>query len=275
MNKLPVLIGILSTLLISATAIAGNSIEDKHLFEIGAFSQEADIVLTSTISPLPPTDIDLVDELGMDDSSTAVNAMYRWRFAERWSLSFRYQQLELEGKGITAKDFNYDGKAFVSGRLVETEFNMKTYLVDVAYSLVRNDKWDVMVGAGIHSFDFESSISGVAFINDGNNNIVEKFTKASADVLAPLPNLRLGAIYMINPRWEVSSSVGWLSLEIDQIDGEYTYFDIATEYRFAQKFGIGASYQLANIDVTSTKGNSVDKVDLEFTGPSIYFTYGF
>jgi hypothetical protein len=165
--------------------------------------------------------------------------------------------------------------AFVAGRLVQTEFNMKTYLVDVAYSLVRNDKWDVMVGAGIHSFDFESSISGVAFINDGNNNIVEKFTKASADVLAPLPNLRLGAIYMINPRWEVSSSVGWLSLEIDQIDGEYTYFDIATEYRFAQKFGIGASYQLANIDVTSAKGNSVDKVDLEFTGPSIYFTYGF
>jgi hypothetical protein len=132
-----------------------------------------------------------------------------------------------------------------------------------------------MLGAGIHSFDIESSISGLAFVNDGNNNIIEQFSKASADVLAPLPNLRFGAIYMINPRWEVNTSVGWLSLEIDEIDGSYTYFDLGTQYRFTEKFGIGASYQFANIDVTSTKGSSVDKLDLEFKGPSIFITYGF
>jgi hypothetical protein len=275
MNKLPLLIGILSTMLISATAIAGNSIEDKHLFEIGIFSQEADIVMTSTKNPLPPTDIDLIDELGMDDTTTAIEARYRWRFAERWSLSFKYQQLELDGTGFATENFNFDGKVFEAGVLVDTEFNMKTYLVDVGYSIVRNDKWDVIVGAGIHAFDFDSTISGVAFFNDGNNNPVEQFARASADVLAPLPNLRFGAVYMIKPKWEVNMSVGWLSLEIDQIDGEYTYFDIGTEYRISDKFGIGASYQLANIDVTSTKGNTIDKIDLEFKGPSIYFTYGF
>jgi long-subunit fatty acid transport protein len=275
MNKLPLLIGILSTMLISATAIAGNSIEDKHLFEIGVFSQNADITMTSTVAPQPPTEIDLIDELGMDDSSTAINAMYRWRFAEKWSLSFRYQQLELDGKGFAAKSFNFNGRVFTVGAFVETEFDMQTYLVDVGYSLVRNDKWDVVIGAGLHAFDFDTTISGLAFVNDGSGNIIEQFSRASADVLAPLPNLRLGAIYMINPRWEVNASVGWLSLEIDQIDGEYTYLDIGTEYRFTDKFGIGASYQLANIDVTSTKGNSVDKIDLEFTGPSIFFTYGF
>ena len=275
MNKLPVLIGILSTMLMSATAIAGNSIEDKHLFEIGAFSQDADIVMTSTDSPLPPTEIDLIDELGMDDSSTAINAMYRWRFAQKWSLSFRYQQLELDGKGAAAKSFNFNGKVFTAGAFVETEFDMKTYLVDVGYSIVRTDKWDVLVGAGLHAFDFDTSISGLAFVNEGGGNIVEQFARAKADVLAPLPNLRLGAIYMINPRWEVNASAGWLSLEIDKIDGEYTYLDIGTDYRFTEKFGIGASYQFAKIDVTSTDGNSVDKLDLEFTGPSIYFTYGF
>ena len=80
---------------------------------------------------------------------------------------------------------------------------------------------------------------------------------------------------MINPKWEVNASVGWLSLEIDEIDGDYTYLDLGTEYRFTEKFGIGASYQFANIEVTSTSGSSVDKIDLEFTGPSLYISYGF
>ena len=275
MNKLTALICVASIMLISATAMAGNSIEDKHLFQLGVFSQDADLKMTSTIDPFPPIEIDLIDELGMDDSSTAVNALYRWRFAQRWSLSFRYQQLELDGTGAASKNFNYDGKAFLAGAFVETEYNMKTYLIDVAYSLVRNDKWEVLAGAGIHAFDIDSSISGLAFVNDENDNIVEQFTRASADVLAPLPNLRLGAIYMINPKWEVNASVGWLSLEIDEIDGDYTYLDLGTEYRFTEKFGIGASYQFANIEVTSTSGSSVDKIDLEFTGPSLYISYGF
>ena len=275
MNKLPLLIGVLSSMLTSATAIAGNSIEDKHLFELGVFSQDADVTTVSTIEPFPPIEIDLINDLGMDDSSVSVNAMYRWRFAEKWSLSFRYQQLELDGEGSASKRFNFDGKAFLAGVIVKSDFSMKTYLVDVAYSLVRNDKWEVKVGAGIHSFDIETSISGLAFLTDGDDNIVQANTRASADVLAPLPNLRFGAVHMINPKWEVNASVGWLSLEIDNIDGKYTYFDIGTEYRFTDRFGIGASYQLANIDVTSVDGDVVDKIDLEFTGPSIYFTYGF
>jgi hypothetical protein len=275
MNKLPILIGILSTMLTSAAAMAGNSIEDKHLFELGVISQDTDITSASTKAPLPPTEVDFIKDLGMDDSSVSINALYRWRFTEKWALSVRYQRLELDGKGFANERFNYDGAAFLAGAFVETDFSMKTYLADVSYSLVRNDKWEVMVGGGIHAFDIESTISGVAFISDGNDNIIEQHTKASADVLAPLPNLRLGAVYMINPRWAVSSSVGWLSLEIDDIDGKYTYFDIGTEYRFSDRFGIGASYQIAKIDVTSTDGDTVDKLDLEFTGPSIFFTYGF
>jgi hypothetical protein len=276
MNKLLTLGCIASITLLSNTASAGNSVQDKHYFKVGAFSQTADIQIKSTNEGFPPIEIDLVDDLGMDDSSVAINAMYRWRFTNRWSLSFTYQLLDLDGNGAASKDFNFEGTDYTAGVLINSEYKMKTYLADIGYSIIRNEKWELIVGAGLHSFDIETSISGLAIITDGNSNLVEETTRASTDVLAPLPNLRIGLVHLFTPKWEVGASGGWLSLEIDNIDGQYTYLDLNTEYRFTDRFGIGASYQFAEIDITSTKdANNVDKLNLQFEGPSLYFTYGF
>jgi hypothetical protein len=81
--------------------------------------------------------------------------------------------------------------------------------------------------------------------------------------------------YIISPKWEVSSSVGWLSLNIDDLDGSYLYFDLSTEYRITERFGVGAGYQISKIDVEETKRDGYNDLDIEFSGPSIHLTYGF
>lgn len=266
------------TAVVSTGAMAvGNSIEDTHYFRLGYLSQNADVSAQSTIDPLPPIEIDLTDDLNMDDDSQSFQLNYRWRFAEKWSFSVIYQKLELDGNGEAGFDFNFDGKPYIAGATVDTQFDMDTYLVDVNYSFVRSDKWELSVGGGLHAFDFDVAMkSTITLEGDGEGeSIVEETAKTNADVLAPLPNLRGGATYLISPRWEVNASVGWLSLEIDNIDGSYTYLDVGTEYRFTDRFGIGASYQYSKVDVTSTNNDSVDKFDVKFSGPSIYLSYGF
>ncbi len=87
-------------------------------------------------------------------------------------------------------------------------------------------------------------------------------------------NIDVGYSFIRTDKWELNAGVGWLSLEIDNIDGKYLYADIGTVYRITDRFGIGASYQIAEIDVTSDEDDGFDKVDIEFSGPSIYLTYG-
>ncbi|MFT5710821.1 MAG: hypothetical protein ACI8QT_001521 [Halioglobus sp.] len=264
------------TTVVSTVAVAaGNTIDDTHYFRLGVLSQTADITVQSTVDPRPPIEIDLIDDLGMDDKGESFQLYYRWRFADKWSLGVTYQRLELDGNGEAAFDFNFDGKSYTTGAAVETDFSMDTYLVDLGYSIVRNDKWEVTVGAGLHAFDFEAVIAGTIGIEGGADSTVQNTTRAAADVLAPLPNLRGGLTYLITPRWEVKAGGGWLSLEIDDIDGSYTYVNISTEYRFTDRFGLGAAYQIAKMDVTSTNSNGLDKLDAEFAGPSIYLSYGF
>ena len=275
MNKTKIQTVLALATLFPFAALAGNSIEDTHTFKLGVISQEADIQVISTIEPLPPIEIDLTDDLGMDDSNESIYLSYRWRFGKKWSLSASIQQLELDGNGVASKDFNFDGEDFTAGAAVSTEFNVDTYLIDVTYSFIRSDKLEVFAGFGIHAFDIETVISGRVELEGGGDQIIAEGATASADFLAPLPNLRAGVTYMLTPKWEISAGIGWLSLEIDNIDGNYTYGKIGTEYRITDRFGIGAAYQLSQADITVDESDGFDAVDVEFSGPSIYLSYGF
>jgi len=177
------------TALFSAGAMAaGNSIRDTHSFRLGIYSQDAEITAQSTVDPFPPIEIDLSDDLNLDDSSESIYFSYRWRFKEKWSLNAAFQTLDLNGDAAAGFDFNFDGKPFTAGAAIETQFDLDTYYIDVAYSLVRNDRWEVLFGAGIHAFDFDIKITSTIGIASGagGEEIFESIT-ASADVLAHAP----------------------------------------------------------------------------------------
>ena len=127
------------------------------------------------------------------------------------------------------------------------------------------------MGFGLHAFDIDSTIGGVVRV-DG---IQEQRTRASAEVLAPLPNVRAFGTYMITPKWEVSATGGWLSFSYEDYSGGYLFLNLYTEYRFTDRFGMGFSFQVADIDVDFKDSDSKKEFEIDLYGPSIYLTYGF
>jgi hypothetical protein len=65
-----------AALVFTGVTAAGNTVEDTHYFRVGYMSQDADISAQSTIDPLPPIEIDLTDDLGMDDNSESLQLHY-------------------------------------------------------------------------------------------------------------------------------------------------------------------------------------------------------
>ncbi len=259
-----------------AETCAGTMFDDTHRFHLGYARQDADAKVTSSVDPLPPIEIDLEDDLDADNSSDSILAAYHWRFADKWSLGLTYQRLKLDGDGLAARDFNFDGDVYRAGAQVDTEFTMDTYRLDVAYTIFRNDQWQVRVGAGVHTFVIDTSLAAQLSLEGGEETpLVNEFRQDSADVLAPLPNLRAGVTFLVTPRWSVGGSAGWLSLNIGDFSGSYTYADVATDYRITERFGIGASYQIAKLDAKIDDSDGFDEVNIQLSGPSIYLVYGF
>jgi hypothetical protein len=253
------------------TLVWGNTIEDTHRFRLGIYEQDIDVTGTATRDPLPEISLDFDKVLGMEDSSQTIFLGYQWRFKEKWSLQAYYSQLDVTGKKIATKDFNFDGEEYTAGVLLESSFDLDTYLLAVSYSFVRDTKKEFGVGFGLHAFDIDSSIGAVVQV-DG---LQKQGAQASAEVLAPLPNIRAFGTYMINPKWEVSATGGWLSFSYEDYSGGYLFLNLYTEYRFTERFGMGFSLQVANIDVDVEDSNSKKEFEIDLYGPSIYLTYGF
>jgi hypothetical protein len=261
----------IALVLIGSNSALSNSIDDTHRFRLGVYEQDIDVSGSITKSPLPEIDIDFDKVLGLEESGTTAFFSYQWRFKEKWSLQAFYSQLGATGKKVATKDFNYDGVEYTVGAKLETDFDLDTYLLAVNYSFVRDDKKELGVGFGLHAFDIETTIDGAA----GAEGVQRQGGRTSGNVLAPLPNLRFYGTYMMTPKWEMAVSGGWLSFAYEDYDGGYLFLTAFTEYRFTDRFGIGVSYQAAEIDVTHKDSSGKEKFDMELYGPSIYLTYGF
>jgi hypothetical protein len=262
---------------LAQTALA-NPLTDTHIFRVGVFEQDLDVkghaVRDTQLDMDLNIDLDLDKVLGLDESSTTGFFMYQWRFAEKWSLQAFYSQLKNDGKAKASRDFTFDGKEYTAGLTLETEFNLDTLLVVANYSFIKNDRMELGAGFGLHAFDIETVISLDARLEGENNNPGGR-KRSTSELLAPLPNLRGYGTYMITPKWSIQGALGWLSFKYDDYDGDYLYVNVATEYRFTERFGVGAAYQISDIDVSHDSSHGEQSFEIDLYGPSLYLTYGF
>ena len=261
----------IAAVLTSSNGAWANSIEDTHRFRLGVYEQDVDVTSSVTKDPLPEIDINFDKVLGLEDSNTTTFLSYQWRFTENWSLLAFYSQMDATATKIATEDFNYNGEEFTVGARLDTDFGLDTYLFAASYSLIRDSRKEFGVGFGLHVFAIETTIAAKV----GVKGAALEDARTSATVTAPLPNLRVYGTYLLTDKWEVSAAAGWLSLNYEDYDGSYLYLTAFTEYRIAKNFGMGVSYQIAEIDVTEDDGNSKKKFEMDFLGPSIYLTYGF
>ena len=69
--------------------------------------------------------------------------------------------------------------------------------------------------------------------------------------------------------------IGWFELSYDDYDGELVSARLKMEWRPFKRSGLGLGYQYIDVAVDRDTSRKVDKYRLEFTGPIIYFSWGF
>jgi predicted porin len=107
------------------------------------------------------------------------------------------------------------------------------------------------------------------FVGD---NEVDKVNDKS-ELFAPLPNVRFYGFYALSPKWHVSATAGWLSLEYDSWTGDYSFLNVRTEYQFSKRFGVGVGYQITLVDLKRDTDTKLDEYNFDLTGPTLYFSY--
>ena len=270
------LLGLLFGSILSTTAYAAGDainpiLDDPFTFRLGATYMDAEGTFSSTLDGEPTDDLSTSD-LGIDDGNTTPYLGFRWRFADRWRLTFNY--FGLDNDGGVRKDFDelLFGKIEAKGFLaVDTDFETDFYVTQVGYSFLKNERGELGVGAGLHIVDFDVSLKVSGEINGKSGST----QSASTNLTVPLPNILGYGTYAFTPRLSLDGSIGWFGLDYDDYSGNLISLNANLEYRLTDHFGIGVGYNYIDMDLTIEQSRREDNYDLEYNGPVLYVSAGF
>jgi len=245
-------------------------LSDRHTLILGGFRQSADGKFYANPDNTDEAAIDF-DDLDIDDTESSLMVEYRYRLNDKWLFAAGAFYFETDGRNEAAREFEYDGIVFEAGATLDTHLEVDTYMIEALYSVYKSDRAEIMLGGGLHMFDFSAAIEARVFVGDQER----AGSEASDDILAPLPNFRAQGFYAITPKWALSGAFGWLSANYDEYEGSFSYVHARTMYRFTERFGVGVGYQYVDVDLTQERKHGEAGFDVQFEGPTIYLAYGF
>lgn len=251
-----------------------NYLEKRHFVYLGGYQQDGDLVAKSQRELQEPVTIEF-EKLGVNDDFTSAMLDYHFRLNDRWSLSAAYYRFLDGGNVALSEDITWEGENFDAGLAVDIDWDIDTYIFDVMYSVAKSDTYEFAVGGGIHALDTSLTVTGQGTISGEAGELQGSGTRAKGSMLAPLPNLRGTGFYAFNDKWSVQGTVGWLSLGIDEYQGDFTYAHVRGQYQVTEKFGVSLGYQLVHVDVEQEIRLGFRRFDVDFRGVTAAITFAF
>ena len=245
-------------------------LDATHIFSFGGALQEADAKIGATLTGRPGQTVDF-GEIGLDETYGSGYLEYRYSFSRRWQLVASAQTFRSDGKREASTEIEFGDQTFPVGAQIKSSLTIDTYFVDLLYKVYRSDRAAIWLGGGLHFFDFDAELSARLTVGDESNTSQGD----SSELLAPLPNLRAQAFYAFDEKWAVYGVLGWLSADIDEWSGSFTYLHTKAHYRFTERFGVALGYQFTDVNVSRDRTNLETEFDIQFTGPSAQITYAF
>ena len=267
---------VFGSLFVTTVQAAGGSLnpilDDKFTFKLGATWLKTTGNFSSTLDG-EPTDSLSTSDLDIDDPDVDAYFAARWRFTDRWRLTFNY--FRTDNDGSVQSEFNdlEFGDISASGFLgVDTAFKTDFYVAQVGYSFLKNERAELGIGAGAHIVNFDTKLKvsgGITGIGSGS------VQSDSEDLTVPLPNVLGYGAYAITPKLSLDGGIGWFGLDYNDYSGNLVTVVANLEYRLTDHFGIGVGYNYVDMDLTIDKSSRKDKYDLEYKGPVAYVSASF
>jgi opacity protein-like surface antigen len=267
---------VFGSLFVTTVQAAGGSLnpvlDDKFTFKAGASWLKADGTFSSTVDG-EPTDSLSTSDLDVDDPDASPAFSFRWRFTDRWRLTFDYLGIDTDGSIQQNFDDLEFGDITASGFLaVDTKFKTDFYIAQVGYSFLKNERSELGIGAGVHVVDFDTKLKvsgGITGIGSGS------IQSDSVELTAPLPNILGFGTYAFTPKLFLEGSGGWFGLDYNDYSGNLWVLTANLEYRVTDHVGVGVGYNYFDMDLTIDKSSRKDKYDLKYKGPLVYVSAGF
>jgi hypothetical protein len=212
-------------------------------------------------------DIDFVRTVGLNNDDDVFELDFVWRFSKKWSLAGQYFQSSGRAENTLEESLNWNGVEFGAGSNIMGSTQLALVRLFLGRSFGNDPRTNFGIGGGIHWLDLRAAIEGNVLIGDG-----VQFRREAVSAQAPLPNI--GAWYKrsLSERWVVRARVDWLSANVDEYDGRLLNIQAGVDFSINQHVGIGAAYNIFDLDVSVENPKWQGSTNLSFEGMFLFLS---
>lgn len=218
------------------------------------------------------------DVLRVEDGKAVAWGGIQWHISRRNSLEFEVFSLKRDGgtSGTFTPPIQV-GDTFIESGTIATSYDTSFARLTYGFSIIRNERMDFQVKAGLHLASLETGISLSGMVCDQTTTpstppgCPGATTGAETeDVTAPLPHLGGSFSYSISPSVAFNFQVIGFAIELDSIDGSLVEIDADFSWQPWRNVGFGVGTRYFNTKVESQSTDLNGEFDFEYFGPVFY-----
>jgi hypothetical protein len=187
--------------------------------------------------------VDGEDALGLDDTVVSPRVEGFCRIARRHRIDFAWYDLSRDSKRTLQDDI---GDEYPIGTTIKTDFDLQILRASYAYSVYKDEHFDLGISAGIFGIDLDFQINATDIGKD------------QTDFTFPLPVLGLRGNFAITDKWFIRQGMDFFFVKVDDFEGHIFDVYAALEYNFWKYAGIGVGFDYVIADVEKTDEEFLD-----------------
>ena len=217
------------------------------------------------------TRINAENDLGFDRENNLPAVLVGVRLNSRLSVLGEYYAISRYAAHSAERDITFDGVTYPASASLKSTFDSDITRLTLAYSIVRNRKFESGVTLGLHATRFRVSIEGETSLGKQGAALQTR----TEEFLAPLPTVGAFAGYQIAPRLKLQSKVDYLSLRVGDYKGRLLNIETKLDYRISKNIGIGLAWRRVKYRLDIDKSRYYGGLRYNFKGPALFVRAGF
>ena len=220
-------------------------------------------VMSSELS-LVGTQVDLVDDLGLDDSENIPALTGSIDLPLFPEILVGYFAVDSSASKLISKVINYKGVSYAASTTVSSSYEITHFEALLNFGLIKTEMADLGLLVGAKYFEIETTLT----------NTVSGVTQTES-VEGPVPVLGVKGGVGLPGKFRIEGIGRGMVLEVGDVDASLFDIDLGVHYDLNKFLRASVGYRYFAIDAEDTSNNVTDKAEIKFAGPYIGVTGSF
>ncbi len=213
---------------------------------------------------VPGTPVSGQDDFGFPSDLTQGRIELSFRPAPRHRLRVDHLQLEQQGVVTVDRTIVFRNQTFNPGDRLESALDWRLLGFTWTAAVFRGESFELGAGIGIHLAEAEATALVKA------RGIDEGATAAGA-----LPSLALDGTWAFAPRWSVNARLQYLSVDRDDVRGQFRDYHLDVQYRWRPSLAVGLGWSRISLDAEASDSDLPGRLEISARGPEAFFRVSF